>query len=30
MSIFERDTEKARRTMHLAKCEADRFGSDRG
>src|ERR1700730_9556667 len=27
MSIFERYTEKARRTMHLAKCEADGFGS---
>jgi ATP-dependent Clp protease ATP-binding subunit ClpA len=27
MSIFEQYAEKARRTMHLAKCEADRFGS---
>jgi len=27
MSIFERYTETARRTMHLAKCEADGFGS---
>jgi Clp amino terminal domain, pathogenicity island component len=27
MGIFERYTEKARRTMHLAKCEADGFGS---
>ena len=25
--MFERYTEKARRTVHLAKCEADGFGS---
>ncbi len=27
MSIFERYTENAKKTMHLAKCEADKFGS---